>query len=450
VRNPAGFGVDADFFVICYTAHAFGCRDCGQLKTDGDPSPQGNIMNLAFRCSGLVCSLLLLSGCAANTPTTDSPSAVAPTAVLSPPSDAGATVTAFAAAMKDGRIEQAYDLLPASYQKDVDGVVHEFAGQMDGEIWSAGFGVLSNGATVLKTKKDLLISMASQPGKEEQVELMKKHWDVLVEGVEKLATSDLAEIQKVKTKPARELMQQGVGPLVKALMSMGTVRTQDGTTTIADLQQITTEVLESSDTTAKVKITTKGKAEPETVEFAKVEGKWIPKSMADEWAGNIAKAREQIKAIDPDAIAAQKPKVMQFITTANGVLDEMNKAETAEQIQQAAFPLVLQAMMMGSQMGPMGGPTKPRTSAPAAAGITITIAKDLTDEEQEKFELVLKELVDDSDNRSITMATVDGKTIVTVSPVGDIEIFAKKLTVAKELEVDADGRAITIQKMEFE
>ena len=77
------------------------------------------------------------------------------------------------------------------------------------------------------------------------------------------------------------------------------------------------------------------------------------------------------------------------------------------------------------------------------------IAQELSDQEQQTLELVLKDLVEDSGNRSITMAKADGKTIVTVAPVADVTELAKKLTVAKELEVDAEKGVISVQKIEL-
>lgn len=398
------------------------------------------------RVWGLIGGLLFISGCGSPATTPDASQSSTPAAVLAPPDDAAATVTAFAQAMKNGKVEQAYDLLPASYQKDIDTLVHEFAGQMDTEIWSTGFRVLEKATGLLKTKKELLLSMAKQPGREAQMEQLEANWDGVVAGLEKMVTSDLAQIEKLRSGSTRDHLQKGVGPLAKSVLSMATVRNQDGAATLADLDKVKAEVVTSTDTTATVKVTGPNKEEPETVEFTKVDGKWIPKSMADTWSKNIAEAREQIKAIDQDTIAAQKPKVMQMFTTANGVLDEMMKAETPEQIQQAAFPLILQAMMMGSQMG---GPPKP-ASKPSVAQVTITIGQELSDEDLEKLDIVLKELVEDSDNRSVTSAKVDGKTIVTVSPVDDVKEFAKKFTIAKELEIDEDNNAIMVEKIVFE
>ncbi len=361
------------------------------------------------------------------------------------PADAAATVTASAKAVRDGKLDQAYDLLPASYQKDIDGLVHQFAGQMDSEVWEAGFGSLSKAADLLKVKKELLLSMIpKQPGKEAQTEQLAGHWDELAMGLEKFATSDLSNVTNLQTMPARDLLQKGVNPLAKAVASMAAVQSQGQAASLADLDKITAEVVTSTESTASVKITSPNKPEPETVEFAKVEGKWIPKSMADDWAKNMESARNQLKASGGDAITANKPKILQFIKTLDGVLDQMKTAENAEQLQQAAFPLVLQAMMMQGQMG--GAGSKPQ---PPAAQVTITVGHELTEEQETKLFAVLKDLVA-SEETSTTSAKVDGKTIITVSPVDDVEAFAKKLTVAQEVEVDADGRTITVGKIVFD
>ncbi len=403
----------------------------------------------------LTCGLLLVSGCGSPANTPDAPQGTSTVSFTPPPADAAAAVTALAAAMRDGKVEQAYDLLPASYQSDVDRLVHEFAGQMDPEIWSAGFGVLGKATGLLKAKKDLLLSMADQPGKEAQTEKLAANWDGLVSGLEKFVASDLSEVDRLKSRSARELLQAGVGPLAKVLVSMATVNSQDGaatpatSVTAADFDKVKAEVLEATDSTATVKITSPAKAEPEIVEFAKVEGKWIPKTMADTWAENISKAREQIKAIDPDAISAQKPKILQMVTTMNGVLDQMMKAEKPEEIQAAMAPLFVQAMMMGL---PLGGNAKPQTKATnrPSGRVTLIVTQTLSAEDQEKLEVAIKELIDDSSMRKITTTKVNGRTILSVSPVADIDAFAKKLTVAKELEIDTDKNVITIEKIEFE
>lgn len=390
--------------------------------------------------------LMLVCGCGSPAAPPVTSDKLAPAEVKAPPADAATTVKTFAGALRDAKVDVAYDLLPASYQKDIDGVVHDFATKMDSEVWEAGFGTVGKAAGLLKVKKELLLSMIpKQPGNEIQSQQLTANWDGLANGLEQLAQSDLSRIQKLESTPTRELLVTGVGPLVKALVSIATVRTQDGVTSFAELDKVTAEVLTSTDSTASVKITSPSKPEPQTVEFAKVDGKWIPKSLADEWPSSMEKLREQLKAFDADTITTNKPQILQTFKTVDGVLEQMKSAENPEQIQQAAFPLILQAMMMQGQMN--AGRPKPK---PTASQVTITVTQELSDDDQTKLNAVLKTLVDDSTALSTTSAIVDGKTIVTVGPVANVDEFAKKLSIAKDIEVDADGRTISISKIEFE
>lgn len=394
-------------------------------------------------CVGL--GLALVCGCGSSTAPPVSSGDLAPAGTEAAPADAAAAVTAAAKAMRDGKIEAAYDLLPASYQKDIDGLVHDFATRMDSEVWEAGFGTIGKAASLLKVKKELLLSMVpKQPGNEAQAEQLAANWDGLAAGLEQFAESDLSRIQKLESTPARELLQKGIGPLAKAILSIATVRTQDGSASLADLDKVKAEVASSTESTASVKITSPNKPEPETMEFVKVDGKWIPKSMADDWASNMEQAREQLKAVDADTISANKPQILQVLKTVDGVLEEMKKAETPEQVQQAAFPLILQAMMMQGQMG-VGAKPKP-----TVAQVTITVGHELSEDDQTKLNSTLKTLVDDSTALSTTSAFVDGKTIITISPVADVTEFAKKLSIAKDVEVDEVNRAISASKIEFE
>ncbi len=398
-----------------------------------------------WMCVGL--GFAFVCGCGSPAAPPVSSGELAPAGIEATPADAAAAVMAAAKAMRDGKIEAAYDLLPASYQKDIDGLVHDFAGRMDREVWETGFSTIGKAAGLLKAKKELLLSMVpKQPGNESQTEQLIANWDGLASGLEQFAASDLSRIEKLESAPARDLLKSGIGPMAKVVVSMATVRTQDGAATLADLDKVKAEVVSTTESTASVKITSPNKPEPETVEFAKVEGKWIPKSLADDWASHMEKAREQLKAVDADTITANKPQILQVLKTVDGVLDEMKKAETPEQIQQAAFPLILQAMMM---QGQMGGGAKPKPE-PTAAQVTITVGHVLTDEDQTKLTALLKTLVDESAALSTSFALVDDKTIITVSPVDDVAEFAKKLSIAKEVEVDEDARTISVGKIEFE
>src|SRR5581483_10484592 len=64
--------------------------------------------------------------------------------------------------IKKGRLEQAYDFLPFSYQQEIDGLLQSFATRMDPDLWNELFAVLRKGVDVLKTKKEFVLPLVQQ------------------------------------------------------------------------------------------------------------------------------------------------------------------------------------------------------------------------------------------------------------------------------------------------
>ena len=55
-----------------------------------------------------------------------------------------------------------WEMLPASYRDDINGLVQAFAEEMDAELWDAGAGLLGGIGELLRTKKDLIAGMLSE------------------------------------------------------------------------------------------------------------------------------------------------------------------------------------------------------------------------------------------------------------------------------------------------
>ena len=55
-----------------------------------------------------------------------------------------------------------WDMLPASYQKDLNGLVQTFAKEMDAELWDAGFELVGGIGELLTEKKELIAEMLSE------------------------------------------------------------------------------------------------------------------------------------------------------------------------------------------------------------------------------------------------------------------------------------------------
>ena len=96
-----------------------------------------------------------------------------------------------------------------------------------------------------------------------------------------------------------------------------------------------------------------GQAATEHV-FTKVEERWVPVAMANQWAAGITESTANLEAMSADQMAAQKPQIMGVLTMVDGVLTQIAAAETQEQFDQslkgAMMPL-MGMMMMGQSFG---------------------------------------------------------------------------------------------------
>src|SRR6185436_14057880 len=77
--------------------------------------------------------------------------------------------------------------------------------------------------------------------------------------------------------------------------------------------------------------------DPNPTEFVRVEGKWIPKSLADSWIENMGQYRASLVRIDSDNLAPIKPRVMTLLSSVDALLDQLAAAKDAKQFQSDAI-----------------------------------------------------------------------------------------------------------------
>tara|TARA_B100000678_G_C17871820_1_gene367623 strand:+ start:96 stop:575 length:480 start_codon:yes stop_codon:yes gene_type:complete len=73
-------------------------------------------------------------------------------------------ITAPIQALEENNPKLIWEMLPASYQKDLNELVQTFANEMDAELWDAGFELAGSIGELLRTKKDLVAGAISQIG----------------------------------------------------------------------------------------------------------------------------------------------------------------------------------------------------------------------------------------------------------------------------------------------
>lgn len=417
---------------------------------------------------------------------------------------AKAAVENVIAGLQENRADVLWESLPASYQQDVNDVVHLFAEKMDPEVWDRLFTVLQKGVKVLETKRDIIFELAEKPEQQNQgqpqsqpsnqppgglpsgpgqnlsgppaaammqqldPETKKAMYDAFVGMLKSLVNSDLSDLEKLKTADVGDFLQTTGGEFVTQLAKLFELSPKPASQPQSlreGLAQMKVEVVSEGDPTT-LKITSPGNAgQPQTkeVKFTQVEGKWIPEDLAAGWDSSIQQAKAALQSVTPEKMAQGKQQALAGLDRAEQFLDQLQATESPEQFQQVVMQAVapLMGMMMGGmaggpggpgglggQAGPGGGPSlnipDPGQSKVPNDAVAVVIQGKLEQDRAKELSEKLRDL-SDKPNQSFAVYTETGQGVrFQVSPVKDVQAFAQKIDFGKT-QIDAGKRTITVE-----
>lgn len=268
--------------------------------------------------------------------------------------------------LAEGHPEVVWQALPASYQKDVTDLLHEAAGKMDEELWNQSFAVLGKLTHVLSEKREFILEhpmLASQVTNKSGTET---DWDAVVGFVDVFTSSELSDLGKLKRLDVEKFLAGTGARAMKHLADASALARGDKWAEgMERLRGTKATVVSSQGDTATVRIEVPGE-EPREDAFVRVEGKWIPKEMADEWPRKIAEAKAELAELSDETIRQNKPMILMQLSMLERLLDSLLAARTAEEFHSsvnAAFGMVLgQAIARGAgelEPGPGVGAGQP-------------------------------------------------------------------------------------------
>jgi len=278
-----------------------------------------------------------------------------------------------------------WDMLPASYQKDLNGLVQTFAKEMDAELWDAGAGLLGGIGELLRTKKDLIAGMLSEMDEAGEIPLSEITSGLEMAGtlLDKLAKSDLGSLNKLRTVDLGNVADTFGRDMMKLIGDSAKAAGEADPFGLETLRGIKVEVVSEDGSSATIKVSGLPEAfdfesltelpgglppglpglpdldelpfadftdfENGELEVVKVEGKWVPKELADGWEDGISAAKVGMGAVGEMA-DEDKQMALGIIKGINGGLATIRKAKTKEQ-----FQMALMQATMGAMMGAGGG-----------------------------------------------------------------------------------------------
>ncbi len=252
-----------------------------------------------------------------------------------------------------------WDSLPPSYQKDVDGVIKDFAGKMDPELYNQGFVLLQKVVKILETKKTYILNnpMLASVDKAQA----EKNWSAVVQLPSILANSEISDLEKLKKLDVQRYLADSGAQLMAQFEALSKLAPKSDGKEIQDykktLQQTKATVVSQKGDTAQVKMEVPG--QPATTDaWVKVEGRWIPKEMADDWKKKIKEAKDGIAKMETQI--KNKAQALGQMKSIEGMLDQFLATKTEEEFNQMLNQTLMPLMMMlGGGMGTPNGGMKP-------------------------------------------------------------------------------------------
>ncbi|MCA9006744.1 MAG: hypothetical protein KDA70_15830 [Planctomycetaceae bacterium] len=389
----------------------------------------------------LVSSLPLLSGCGKS-------------AGNSGPAE---SMQALLNGVENQQMEAVWQFLPASYQQDVNSLAQDFASKMDPEIYNGAFETGQRLAKILKEKKEYILNNQMIQRVPLPPEKLGELWNPTVNIISALVNSDLSSLDKLKSFDGGNFMSTTGNQLAKNMVALSDLAPKpDGEASFSEkLKETKVTVVSTDGDTATIRIEAPDE-EPKEEQMVKVEGKWIPQNLADNWQKAMADARSKLSGLTPETLTENKQQVLAMLKMVNDTLAQLESAKTEEEFNNTLTPVLMMALMgsqnligqMGQPMmgGPVGGPSLGE-SMPVDPNqlVTIIIEKKLTNAEQDPIIEQILLSVDDSEQVNIEPMAEGETTIFKISPVADVEAFAKKIKFGKPAKVDPKTRSITVE-----
>jgi hypothetical protein len=324
---------------------------------------------LKFFAPPLLALALCLSACGKKSEAPEG--STAPTEEVTIPEQPDAAIKLILTEVGKGNGLVLWKAMPASYQSDINAIARLAGTKIDAEIYDRLFATISRSADVLNKQKEFVFNSTLGGEKDpDAVAQMRAAWPSVMELVQTLTRSSLSSAAGLQSFEGESFFKQTVSSVLQNMDALAKLQPESDQPLLSELGESEINLLASTENEATLEITAPGQ-ETETETVVKVEDRWVPQEMAESWTSQIAGARTQLEAVDPQKMAEQKPQILGVFTMIDGVLTQIEAAETQEQFDQAvqgAMMPIMGLLMMGQGMG--GGSSAPQMpQMPPAQGM---------------------------------------------------------------------------------
>lgn len=239
-----------------------------------------------------------------------------------------------------------WTILPESYQTEITSLVHEFANSVDPDVYQQSADLVKKLIDVLQEKQDFILE---SPMVEEMMvdgDSLREGYSAVVGLFDTIINSEFGNLEQLKTVDLGDMLAETGSKLLEQIAEAARIMgDEDPFAEMTQLAEAEFELVSEDGDTATVAYTVDGERTEE--ELKRVEGKWIPADMAEDFEEGIAEMRAGISEID---WSENKMTILTMISGIDSTLDELKAADSAEEFNAAIMELI-GGMMGGMEPG---------------------------------------------------------------------------------------------------
>ena len=250
-------------------------------------------------------------------------------------------------------MDEIYKLLPASYQADVSGVVKAYAAKVDPALFDAATGVVATFADVLEAQAANVAELLAEEGGEipglsdglgsnlageltaDKIRASAK-W--LGNAVKSVSYGDCEKgniLPLLELAPLREVVDAAMAESGLSTLACAVAEAEpDGEPVPEGIVKLALSYREPDE----------AEADTETVDFVKVEGKWVPLELSQSWGELMQTARSGAEEFSIDAETTEM--LNRLLPVVQRSLETLKGAQSAKELQAQAAGAFMGVMMM--------------------------------------------------------------------------------------------------------
>lgn len=253
------------------------------------------------------------------------------------------TVISVKDAVQNAKLSEAWEALPESYQQDITEITRSFAQNLDRDVYDKISGILGKVNKAFTEKKGLYaeviyeLSKDQANGPKSQVDV-EKGLESLTSILTTILNSDLGSLESLQKIDFDKFASGPASDLLKKVQEISKGSTDQNVVNFKEaLTSLKVDVVSESESQSKLKLSyvnpeTK-KTESTEINFSKIESKWLPTDMVQDWAKEVAQLKVDIDAMNGENFKKNaKPQITFFLSFADNLADQLVKANSKEEV----------------------------------------------------------------------------------------------------------------------